>query len=241
MNIATVLKNLPKLHDVEFDVTFSFHVNTFFQKLIGRTLLEKGDKERAVRIEADDYFRGLMFLDYFGRVVQADYEVCDYLVELSKKIREKEKEAEKENGVSYLPLDIVIDVAGLVANQKGNYSSRRVARDIKARYEQGPAIDLVKASQPDPYYEAIGQMVADQAKQYKNHLEFCTSREELCAVVFTDIVMERLEELKARAAVEEALVKHDYLSASIAAVEGLRKEVTPSQLEGRVLQILEGI
>ena len=215
--VGTLVKNLPELHDVEYKVGFNLHENTFFQRIVSKELLKKG-----VRVQPLDYFKALVFLDYFTGIIEDNHKVCDNLVAISKALRKDEKEAGENRGASYLNLSTVIAETGLYAKEKQDDLD---VDAVKSRYNSQPAVDFDSAKKPDPYYKAMGAMVSALV-QRKELLENIASRADLGAVVFTDAVLGILKDPNYQSKVNEALAKKDYLNASLIALEGLSKEVS---------------
>ena len=233
VRVGTLVKNLPELHDLEYKVGFNLHENTYFQKLISKEVMEKG-----VRVTPRSYFKAIMFLTYFTSVIEGDYKVCDDLVTLSKTLRAEEREAGKDGVASYLGLDVVVAEAGLCAKEKKIGSDKVDVLVAKSRYDnQATPIDFDSgALRPiEPYYEGIGQMVCDLVSEERRELLMhVNSRAELEALVFTDCVLGLLKDATYRAKAEELLKKRDYLTASLIAIEGLRKEMTLSRMDAIV-------
>lgn len=182
--IGLLLKNLPELHDREYTVGFNMHENTFFRKLVSDALLEKG-----VRVKPADYFKALLFLDYFSGVLEDDYKVCDNLVTISKKLREDEKASGKNTNASYLNIETVVEEAGLCAAEReaGFYSSKPRLKAIRKMYDSCNAkVDFGSPSirKGEPYYEAIGLKVCELvSEKRRNMLENAASRAEVLALV----------------------------------------------------------
>ncbi len=221
-HLGSMLKNMPELHDREYKVGLNLDENTFFQKLVSEELLVKG-----VRVEAANYFRGLLFLDYLTGVIEDDYEICDKLVKTSKKLRKAEKELDQQHReASYMQLGAVIMAVGQLTKER-DYD----VQAIKQRYDAKKA-DVDLAREADPYYSALALRVYDLVDEKRAVLlEKVTSRTELQAVVFTDCALEMLETPEYRDGVNDSLHAKDYFTATIIALKGLNEEVTEEKLE----------
>jgi len=238
-HIGLLVKNLAPMHDLEYKVTFNLHENTFFQKLIPKEILEK------IRVKPADYFKSLMFLDYFSRIIENDYSVCDNLENMSKALREEEKERGEdngENGLSYLNMCTVVLEAGLWANEKQLDSGKKMSRgkeldEMKKRYAQEKRIDFnsPNARKTEPFYEGIGEMVCDQiGGKMKPFLENISSRAELGALVFADSVLACLNDKNYSAKIFGKLSNKDYFSASLDAFELLARESSISKIKSTI-------
>ena len=239
-HIGIILKNLKPLHNLEYKVVFHLHENTFFQKLISKEVLDK------VRIRPEDYFKSLITLDYFSRIIDKDYGVCDNLENLSRILREKEKESgveDGEKGNSYLSLESAVFEIGAFINEKRLSSknkeiSKKEEGEIRNRYSQGEKVDLSSPNtrKLDNFYEAMGEMVSSQASEKaRAYLEKVNSREDIGAIIFSDSVLGVLENESSKKDIYSKLDKGDYCSASISALNALMKESTLEKI-GRAIE-----
>ncbi len=237
--LGVVAKNLPRIHDVEYKITFSMYMNTFFQKMISKPLLEKG-----VRIDPEEYFRGLVVVDYFTAMLENSYDVCNHLVTLSKKLRDIEREDDKDVKLSYLGLELVVGIMALAAksNPEDCYTKKANVEKIRKRYERETGVDFASGTlrQGEPYYEGIGLMLYDMVSdERKEHFMHVTSRPELEALIFTDVVLQYLENPGNISRVEEELAKHNYFQASLYAMDAVRNETTAEKITSLVSKVIE--
>ncbi len=240
-NIGKLMKNLTPLHDLEYKVVFNLHENVFFQKLISREVLEK------VRIKPTDYFKALMFLDYFSNVISNDYTICANLENLSKAIRDQERAKEKaagladkyDEGLSYLSLETAVLEAGLFAQEKHLTSNKQILSkqemtQIEKRYKKEFKIDLdaKEARSLEPFYEALGEMVCSQiSDKSRPYLAKVSRRNELGAIAFSDYVLSLVADKSCETQVYTKFGSNDYLSGSIIALKQLMKEATLDKLK----------
>jgi hypothetical protein len=235
-HLGAIVKNLMPLHDLEYKVVFNLHENTFFQKLVSKDVLER------VRVKSADYFKALIFLDYFTRVINNNYSVCDNLENLSKALRDQERaknEDKGEKGISYLTLETVVFETGLFAKEKrlelGKVDiTKKEENEIKKRYLQEEKVDLNSpdSRKLDPFYEAIGEMVSSQlSNKIKPYLIGVESRADIGAMVFTDSVLEILHDSASKQEIYNKLSLKDYSSASLSALKGLMKESSLSKIK----------
>ena len=244
IHVGILLKNLPNLHESEYKVGYHLHENTFFQKCAQKEILDKG-----VRISPVDYFKGLVLLSHYCGIIEDDYQICDNLLMISKAIREAEKKKDEDKGASFVALDIVVEEVGLRAYEtcikmkdENYYTNPAVVEKVRDRYERrigrvnfGNAGDPDAAGSPrriDPYYMAMGQLMCDMMSTERRFLlDKVSSRGELEAVIYTDCLMNSLQDGNYRIRVEEGLGKNDYLMASLIATEGLSKEASESRMK----------
>jgi len=158
VHVGTLLKNLPEQHDIEFKVGFNLHSNTFFQKLVSKELIEKG-----VRIHTDDFYKGLVFLDYFCGVIENDYRVCDNLVKISKALRKAEKEKGEDKNASYLKLGVVVEEATLCAKENSDDYS-----DGIRRYMKTPSLFFYfRVDPPNGILSEVGNEMVEYDRHFK--------------------------------------------------------------------------
>jgi len=238
-HVGEIVKNLMPLHDLEYKVVFNLHENTFFQRLVSKDVLEK------VRAKPEEYFKALIFLDYFSRVIDNDCSVCDNLENLSKALRDQERarnEDKGEKGPSYLTLETVVFETGLFAKEKLVKSGRKdIAKkeesEIKKRYLQEKPVDLSSpdSRKLDPFYEAIGEMVSSQVSdKLQPYLNSVKSRADIGAIVFADSVLSVLQDKVSIQEVQNKLAMNDCYSASISALKALMKESSIPKIQSSI-------
>lgn len=227
--IGILLKNMPNLHDIEFKIGFSIHENTFLQKLVSSSNIDKG-----VRIKSGAFHKGLLFIDYFCTVLDNDFGVCDNLVTISKKFRDAERKKKEDKGASYLDFGLVVLEVGLYSKEKGDSYYAGCKDEIKTRYMSEPAIDINSDSlrKIEPYYGAIGAMVVDLVSdERKPFLGDARNRLQLNALVFTDCVLGWLKDQNYVQQVKDELQKKEYLQASLTALKALTKEASIEEMK----------
>lgn len=231
-----LVKNLQNLHDKEWDVVFNLHENTFFQKMVKKEVLEKG-----VRVKPEDYFKALVFLNYFCGTLKNDYTVCDNLVRISKVLREDEKARGEDGKASYLSLEAVVLGSVMVAkerlleNKQTSYTAKE-KKEIQERYKTETPVSITRKL--DPYYEAIGEMVCSLVdKNLKPYLREISRRTDIEALVFTNAVLPLLNKAESEE-VYDSLQKKDYFLASMSAFDILLKK-TPKYFHTKFKSAVE--
>lgn len=235
--LGRLVKNLQPLHGTEYKVVFNLHENTFFQKIVPKEILEKG-----VRIRPIDYFKALVFLNYYTRIIEDNYQVCDNLVTLSKVLRKEERESGKDGEASYLSLEAVVLESAILTKErcfkkrKNICFDKKEKQEIVKRYlaESSLNLDSPGIRKLDPYYEAIGEMlcalVEDKIKPYLSEI---SRRTELEALVFTNSILPLLNAKESKE-IYDNLSRKDYLSASLIALDKIVKKVSISQLKSAI-------
>ncbi|MBI5149050.1 hypothetical protein HZA33_05200 [Candidatus Pacearchaeota archaeon] len=224
--LGTLIRNLPNVNDMEFKVAFGLHSNTFLQKLVAESTIKKG-----VRIKRDDFYKGILFMDYY-LMLEGD-KICDNLILVSKALRKVEKEQENEEeddeGLSYFDLKAIMLEAGMYSQQM-NVNYKNKFDEFKTVYEKSRKADMKNAKEADLYYEAVGKMISDVvSKKRKEFLLGAESRRDLEALVFTDCILEGFN--LTDETVESMLYNKKFLDASLYSLDKLRKTVTLDQLK----------
>lgn len=233
-HLGTIVKNLEPLHNLEYKVVFNIAENTFFQKLVSKEVLDK------VRIRPKDYLKSLLFLDYFSRVVANDYAVCDNLENISKAIRDKEREEEQktgkdsgESGASYLSLETAVYETGLWAKERdltiAKCKKKQIGAPIKQRYNHDKVVDLKSKDlrELDLFYEGIGEMVVQQlSDKIKKYSLGVSGRADIGALIFTDSVLTYLKDKTLANKILQDLENKKYYEASISALNSLAAEAS---------------
>jgi len=222
--IGLLLKNFPNNNDLEQTHGMGLHSNTFFQKIISAEIWKKGCK-----IKPDDYYKGMVFVDYLATYLTDELNISSNLEELS-------DSAKKSLNEPYLPLEIVVLEAGLYAKEKpADYFDKKNLGEMKKRYDAHNAkVDFSsgKLKKSEPFYDAIGLMTVELVKP-ENHecLAKVTERSQLKALIFTDSILDYLKDKGAKKNIQNYLDQGDHFTASIAAIDNLRKEVTLSDVQ----------
>jgi len=229
--LGVLLKNLPNQNELEQPQGMNLHTNTLFQKMISADVWKKGCK-----IRPDDYYTGMVFIDYLATYLTGEMNLCDNLAEIS-------STAKREMNDSYLPLEVVVLEAGLYAKEKpDDYFSSKNLAEMKKRYDsQNTHVDFSsdKLRKPEPYYDALGVMVSDLVKpDYHRYMAKVTGRGELKAVIFTASILNYMKDSASRKKVKDYLDKEDYFSASAAALDSFRKEVNLSDIQKYFMKAL---
>jgi hypothetical protein len=218
--IGYLLKNVVNEHDKEYTHGYQIHHNTIMQKLIPTSIIEND-----LEIKEDDYFKGLMFLDYLSNVISTENKVLDNLSKLQKGVTK----------INKLPinLDIIILETGLYAKEKEDLLNKEAIPKIQERYTKRnhKPNTSVSDKKPDLFYQGIATMIYDMVSdENKQELLRIKGKNDLRALIFTDSILSHLKSSESRTKILKSL-KDDFLDASITALEELRKEVSLRDLE----------
>ena len=212
------MKSLSSLHDIEHKLRYHLHETTFFQKVVPKEILEKG-----VRIKPKDYFKGLAFVSYYCNIIEGNSTLCDSLVDISKKLREKEKQSGLDGGASYLSLKSVM-LEAVLESAETNKSN------IKSRYDQAYS-KIKKADDAGPFYIAMGTMLLDTLNDKRKPIvSDISALVDYHAIIFTDEILSELKNPTEIKRIETFIKKKNYLEASIAAMNAMTDVATRDKL-----------
>lgn len=226
-HIGVIIKNSSELNELEFKLGYNLSENTYIKKMVSNEVMDKG-----VRVQPIDYFKALACLTYLCELKQ-DYSVCDNLVFLSKKIRETETEEVTDNRGSYLPLEVIVLEIGMKEKEEGtNYADPKILRTLKKTYESKKDACKIGTRQIDPYYESIGQMVNDMlSKENKKYSLKITNRTDLSALIFTDAILNTINDAANKLRIKKKLDTNDFFSASILSLKYIAEEASFKRFE----------
>jgi len=236
-HLGALVKNMTDLHQREYKIRYNLHENLFFRKLVSPQVLDK------LRAKPLDYFKSLIFLDYYTRILSDnDFSACDNIETLSKAVRDIEREkgiANAENGASYFKLETVVLETGMCFKQKHAQAGlskipKNEITGARRRYQQDK-ISLTRKI--EPFYEGLGEMVKCQISEpMQRYIPGIKSRADLGALIFSDSVIAVIKNKKCTQEVVAMLECKDYLGASITALDYLASESSPERIKQSILQ-----
>jgi len=222
--LGVLAKNLPNQNELEQVIGMNIHSNTFFQKMLSTDVRKRGCK-----MHSNDYYKGMVFLDYLATTLLDDINVFNNLDELS-------NIAQKEIQNPYLTIDMVVIETGLYAKEKPvNYFEKKNIIEMKKRYDKENAtVDLESAGlrPAEPYYDSIGLMIADLVDpKHHDYLANVSGRNELKAVIFTSSALPYIKDEEAKKNIYASLGENDYFGASLIAIDSLRHDTSLSDIQ----------
>lgn len=198
----------------EYRFMFDLTANTFLQKLVPKRLMD-----RKLDFAPGETFRSLLVLTYATSVFDAGEGLCDNLAVIARELAKIDRKAR-------LPLGLLVTEIALFCAE---HDTAGAEPRCKARFDRldGPrcACDLATL---DPYYEAVGFMLADQLAN-KEAAEKVSSKGELLAVVFADAVLPHVK--SDPGAIAARLGDGAYWEASVQSLRALAATVTLADLE----------
>ena len=210
--MGSFMKNIPNEHDKEYIHGYQMQHNTVMQKLVPTNIIELD-----LRIQEESYFKSQIFLDYLTSVLSEDRKIIKNLSELQKHLPKKEE----------LPLniDIIVTETGLLAKEGIYNMDKASVSTIMQRYEDRNQKPQVNGKTPDLYYKGISEILYDMVSdENKRELLKVEGKNDFRALVFTDVVENRLKDASSKIKVAESM-KSGFLHSSIKAMELLKDNV----------------
>ncbi len=225
IKVGYLLQNLEPESSKDYAINFDPVESLFLNKLISQEVLD-----RRIIIDAGDFWRGLVFLDYMTTIVLNDYRLLDEMYDVAKELEQRDQDLDPDLKiiVQYAAMHYVSHAGmDMVRGRQGRASRERYRRKNKS-YEPEYVI-LRKIS---PVYEALGAKVLDlpQEQRIKDRLPEMLYLYDIKAAIFTDCIFEHLQDDGIKQQVMEKFQSGDYYKASLLAITGLGKEVSSSTI-----------
>lgn len=199
--LGGILEESPKIHLMNHDYGFNFNHNTLMQKLISTEVIET-----SFWIHPDDYFKSLISLDYYTKI----------LFNNNKPIKNLEYIFE-ETGKKELTISVVKkELRESIIDELREKSIDKRISGIIERYEKNNIIYEAK-DEPCVYYKIIGRMIYDLFDN-KKYLDKIKNLNDLRALIFINVMNDYSKKIK------KSLEKQDFLKASIKLVKELKPE-----------------
>jgi hypothetical protein len=220
VKVGYLLQNMPSESSKQYAINFDPVENLFLDKLVNQEVVDK-----RIIMTAKDFFRGIVFLDYFCTIICNDTVVLDELLSVSKVLERKDPDLDPD-------LPLVVKYAGIFhhtnnarslrADNQDRNSVQRYRRKNK-KYEP----EYVVARKISPIYEALGAKVCELAKNetIKQQLPEILSLYDLKAALFVDAVVENISNEQSKTEILAKVQEKDYYKASFFAMKKLEEEV----------------
>jgi hypothetical protein len=229
VRIGYLLQNMENESSKQFRINFDPVENLFLNKLVNEDVFE-----HRVNLKAQDFFKGIVFLDYLSTIILDDFDVIDEVDQIARELEHRDKYLDPDLGlVAKIGAMHYLSQAGRrLIRQRGTEAALERYQSKNKNYEPEYVI-LRKIS---PAYEALGAMVHGlvQTPEIQEQLPYMTYLYDIKAALFTDTVLCILTEEPQKQAVLSAVSKGKYYEASILAITSLSKEVTVDTLDGYI-------
>jgi hypothetical protein len=183
-HLGGLLRALPPLSTDEKAISFDPVQIFMLQRLVRPRLLAAG-----ITIEKADYFKGVIFLDYFTEVIAGQTTILEDIGVLV-------EELEKLDDYLDVDLELVVRYAALyVLNElKGHRFFRKAMRkQVRKRHLTFDRFPMGNRD-ADFFHEAVGKLVADMlhTEPVRTAARNCGSASDLRAALFCDAMLEIL-------------------------------------------------
>jgi hypothetical protein len=226
--IGNVMKNSENFQNLDQEIVekghiygmYNFHETTFINKMITGEIFGKINK--GIMIVPQDYFRSLVFLSYFYKVLVPDEKIFDDLVVLSKIVK-------NDDPLSSLKLEAVVFESGLILRGNENQGKTLAQKKMKENYQ---AYEGKQDTRPgDNYYSALGKMVSDMVDdERRKYFVKVKTKSDIQAMVFIGSVYKTLGNLYNDKKISESLDQGEYLKASILCLDEMKKKCEQGNL-----------
>ncbi|MBN2051874.1 hypothetical protein JW756_00040 [Candidatus Woesearchaeota archaeon] len=226
--IGYFLKNIPNTSNKEFSMNFDPVESIFLQKLVAESTINQ-----RIILRQEDFFKGIVFIDYLTKVLIDDNGFSDELYGLAQEIEKVDPLLDPDMG-------ILVRYAGIyfASNVKKRYFLKpdeiRVNSERKYRLGNTSARDeFTNLKNLDPFYDSLGKKVYSlfQTDEVKSQINNFEGLNDLKALLFIDSILPFLETSKYKEDVVERIGVGDYYNASFKALQYISKEAIANPLE----------
>lgn len=226
VKIGYFLQHMPPESKKDYAINFDPVETLFLEKLVTQEVLDK-----RIIMKAEDFFRGIVFIDYFANIICGDYGVLDDLYKLAIDLEKRNKTLDPDISlfVRYTGMYYLCHVGKNLVREGADKVS--LQRFTKRNKEYGPQYACLRKI--SPLYEALGKKVHDLAKDdaIKQQLPNIYSLYDLKAALFIDAILEHLQDDKLKGKIMDKIRAEDYYKASVIAITSMSKEVSNSTID----------
>lgn len=213
--IGILLREVDPLFTKDKPISFDPVQMTVLQNLVRPAVLQA-----KVTVAKKDFFKAILFLDYFTEVVAGRGTVLDDIGVIVEEL---------DNMADYLDPDLIVLVryCGLFINSDLNgkrFFRKASIRNLRRRHDLTNAqITWPDSDALDLFHNAVGRLVADQISdpRIRGALEALVGRNDLRAAILADAVLTALPADEVGDAALAALADGDVLTAAVALLEDL--------------------
>jgi len=247
--LGCLLQAAPEESNNQYRINFDPMQNTFLNKLVSGSVIGK-----KINIDAKDFFKGVIFLDYLTNVIFGDYAVIDEVYQLAKELEKVDKNLDptlklivKYSGMHYFQQfrkEIILkDLINVEDKNKGDIGRRYRAGHRRTNYQKDASENRSEYGaysatlcQVSPIYESIGSKIYSFLTNDTVKEKICEAKStyEVKAAVFVDSILEVLTDTEMRTEVEATIKKGDYYKSSMLAIASLSKEVNTAAFDNYV-------
>jgi len=234
VKIGYLLQNMESESTKNYIFNFDPVQTLFLNKLVNENVLDK-----RIIIKAEDFFKGIVFIDYFTSIICNETGLIDDLYDFAKKLEHQNQELDPE-------LDFITKYAStyyLHHNTKFSFSevrSKSLERYQRKNKKYEP--EFIVTRKVSAIYEGLGSMVYDLANNnvIKQELPNMLYLYDIKAALFVDAILDNIQSDEFKEKILEKFSKKDYYNASILAISSLANEVSNSSFNQYLSSINTG-
>ncbi|MBW2993652.1 hypothetical protein KY317_03705 [Candidatus Woesearchaeota archaeon] len=224
--VGYLLQHMENESNKEYKINFDPVESLFLDKLVSQRLIDK-----RIIITKEDFFRGIVFLDYLTNIIANDLGIIDEFYDIAKELEARDRNLDPD-------LELIVKYAGVhyVSSMGKNIIRGKQIRTGQARrrynsknksYEDQYMI-LRKVS---PVYRALGEMVVALVKneEIKKQMGEMNKLYDIKAAMFVDTALGYISQEDTQMQILDQIKKDPY-KASMMAIASLGKEVTSNSL-----------
>ena len=233
--IGYLLKNSANLSNRDFSINFDPIECQILKKFVSEETMNK-----RIVLRAEDYFKGIIFIDYFTSVITKNSSFIDELYEIA-------KEYERINPLLDPDMDILTKYVGisyLSLMGKEYLMSRSSSDSSEKRFlKNNDSFDdsYIGVKRLDPFYETLGQKIysmLNSPEVIRNSSGF-KGLNDLRALIFVDCLMPYIEHQGSKKEISELLDSGKYYNASIKAMNFFSREASLKSMEEYMKAVAE--
>ncbi len=232
--VGYLLQNMEPESSKEYAINFDPVETLFLDNLVSEHTLNK-----RIIMDSEDFFRGIVFLDYLSNIVLNSTRIIDDLYEIAKDLERRDQDLDPDLGlvVRYSGMYYLYQSGREMARQRRLHGSRERYNQKNKAYEPEYVI-LRKIS---PVYESLGSMVCSLPKEdaIKEKLPDMLYLYDIKASIFIDSIVKVMEEQGEKDKIMERFNRGEIYEASIDAISALSKEITSGTFDNYVNSMLE--
>jgi len=222
--LGYVLQHLEPESQKDYAMNFDPVQNIFLDKLVSQTVLEK-----RIIIDGNDFFKGIIFLDYFTSVVCNDYGILDELYDIAKQLEQMDQFLDPD-------LNLIARYAGMHYLYHEGRKLTATTRGPRTRFNRRNK--TVEVSYPNlkkvsPTYEAAARIALDLVdnEAIQHRLANLTHLSEIKAAIFTDALVGCLSNQNAIAGIMHKVAEGEYFQASMLAIDSMSHGVSRTSIQ----------
>jgi hypothetical protein len=219
--IGFCLNSLPNESNKKYAINFDPVETTYLDKLISEQTLNK-----RIIVDKKDFFKTIVFLDYFVNILSNETGLLDELYTLAKDLERKHEDLDPDLG-------LIVRYAGMyyVSQQRKNWVTDNSETTGSERFRtknKKVGSDYQTQLNISPVYEAVGSMVYDLVNNpvLKQEVPKLQTLYDLKAAIFIDSVLDQIQTDEIKEKIVKKVQDGSYYKASHIAMISLSKEVS---------------